>query len=153
MAQCAVRVRWQKALGELSEAALRAAFGAHGAIDTLRRTASGEALLVFDAPGAAAAAVADAAADDDFEVTYADPTALDGADAAAGNDDDENDRAARGAALGGSVAEYAPYKRPKHDDVVGGVRVPQTPADDALAAHEGYEEQVLQMIRREKPPR
>ena len=46
-----------------------------------------------------------------------------------------------------TVAAFEPYRPPKHDSIVDGVVVPQSPLDDSLASHLQYENDLLKLLR------
>jgi hypothetical protein len=132
-----LRVTWADAAGVLSERLLRDVFGQYGELDAvlMSRAPKREALISFASASAAATALDDLKDDDTFAVAWTDAAAA--LDAAA--------------SAGASVASYEPYRPPQHPDVIGGVRVPQTPVGDDLKEHVAYERAVLEMLKGARP--
>ena len=145
VASSCLRVAWSDSAGLLTEGLLRDVFGQYGDVDAvlMSRAAKRDALVSFASPAAAAAALADLDADDTFTVAWADADAvLQAAAATTGATD---------AAPLQQVAAFEPYRAPQHADVVGGVRLPQTPAGDSVEEHVAYERAVLQLLRGARP--
>lgn len=145
IASTCLRVAWSEEAGVLSERLLRDVFGQYGDVEAVLMSRGGkrDALVSFASPAAAATALADLEADDTFAVAWADADgALQAAAAVA--------TAATGAPLQ-QVAAFEPYRAPQHADVVGGVRLPQTPHTDNLDEHLAYERAVLQLLQGARP--
>jgi curved DNA-binding protein CbpA len=144
VAATCLKVAWGDAAGEISERFLRDVFAPHGDVDAVVMARGGkrEALVSFASPIAALEALESFEADDTFSVAPADAAAALTAAAAAAS----NAAAHDGNAIH-QVASYEPYRPPVHPDVVGGVRVPQSPLDSAMREHLAYEQAVLALLR------